>query len=89
MQSLSNHNRHISLIPALALYKTGVTDEYAGSGNHEWIEHNDIIRKQILVGRNMSNYLGFSLFRYDNYFASNTKITESEIENFRKVIKIN
>ena len=82
-------NKNISLIPALALYKAGVTDEYAGSGNHEWIEHNDIIRKQILVARNMSNYLGFSLFRYDNYFASNTKITESEIENFRKVIKIN
>ena len=82
-------NKEISLIPALALYKTGVKDNYAGSGNQEWIEYNNIIQNQILVARTMSNYSGFSLFRYGNYFDSSNENTILEIENFRKVIKIN
>ena len=58
----------IKLIPALAFYKVGTTDAYAKGGNNEWIENNDIIKKQILISRNVSNYGGFSLFRYDYLF---------------------
>lgn len=82
-------NKNISLIPSLALYKSGVEDNYAGNGNKEWIEHNNIIQNQILVARNMSNYSGFSLFRYDNYFNNKNENMVLEVENFRKVIKIN
>lgn len=82
-------SKNISLIPALALYKAGLEDNYAGSGNDEWIDYNNIIKNQILVARNLSNYSGFSLFRYGNYFGSNNENTQEEIENFRKVVKIN
>lgn len=58
----------IKLFPALALYKVGIIDEYARSGREEWIQYNDIIKKQVLTSRNLSNYNGFSLFRYDYIF---------------------
>lgn len=76
-------NKDISLIVALSLYKSNSVDEYAGSGNREWVEYNNIIKNQILISRNMSNYLGFSIFRYDNYFKDNSM----EVENLRKLLK--
>lgn len=60
----------IKLIPALAFYKTGEIDEYARSGKEEWMKSNNIIKKQVLVSRNLSNYRGFSLFRYEYIFGS-------------------
>lgn len=62
--------KSIKLIPALAFYKVGTIDEYARSGKEEWIKYNNIIKKQVLVSRNLSNYKGFSLFRYDYIFGS-------------------
>lgn len=53
------------LIVALALYKAGTVDNYAKSGKNEWINNNNVIRKQIQVSRNVSNYSGYSFFRYD------------------------
>lgn len=61
----------IKLIPALAFYKSGTIDEYAKSGKNEWIEYNNIIKKQVLISRNLSNYEGFSIFRYDYIFGPN------------------
>ena len=37
----------VLLIPALALYKAGEVDRYAKEGNNEWIENNDILKRQI------------------------------------------
>lgn len=76
-------NKDISLIVALSLYKSGNIDEYAGSGNREWIEYDNIVKNQVLIARNMSNYKGFSIFRYDNYF----KDSGIEVENLRKLLK--
>lgn len=59
---------NIKLLPALAFYKVGIIDEFALSGKDEWLEYNDIIKKQVLTSRNLSNYGGFSLFRYDYIF---------------------
>ena len=69
---------YIKLIPALAFYKIGLEDKYAGTGYNEWIDNKNVIKKQILVSRNKNNYNGFSLFRYDYIFneskyTSNTK----------------
>ena len=74
---------------ALAFYKNGVIDEWASSGKTEWIENNNIIMKEIIVSRNINNYMGFGLFRYD-YLFSEDKINDNtllEIENIKKVIK--
>ena len=82
-------NDTISMSVALAFYKNGVIDEWASSGKTEWIENNNIIMKEIIVSRNINNYMGFGLFRYD-YLFSEDKINDNtllEIENIKKVIK--
>lgn len=76
------HN-NTKLVVALSLYKAGEQDIYAGSAKNEWIDNNDIIKKQIQVIRNLSNYNGFSIFRYD--FLSNNERNlnlQKEVENY-------
>lgn len=79
----------IKLIPALAFYKIGVIDQYAGSGKDEWINNDNIIKKQILIARNQSNYGGFSLFRYDYIFneEKHNDNTKEEIKNIKEILK--
>lgn len=81
---------NIKLVPALAFYKVGVNDKYAGSGSNEWIENDDVIKKQILISRNTSNYSGLSLFRYDYIFDQNkySKNTKKEIDNLKTILNI-
>lgn len=82
-------NKRIKLIVALAFYKVGVYDAYAKSGALEWQNNNDIIMKEILLSRNVSQYEGFCLFRYgylfDKKLFSGTTILEKE--NMCKVLK--
>ncbi len=78
----------IDMSIALAFYKNGNVDKYALDGSREWIENNNIIMKEIIISRNINNYMGFSLFRYD-YLFSDDKVsvnTIKEIENIKKVI---
>lgn len=79
---------YIKLIPALAFYKIGTTDKYALSGKNEWIENNDIINRQIVYSRGVSNYSGFSLFRYDYIFNENkhNMNTKEEIKHVKEII---
>lgn len=58
----------IDLYVALGLYKSGLEDAYAGSGKNEWLNNNDIIKKQIVISRLNSNYKGFVIFRYNHLF---------------------
>lgn len=82
-------NKEIDYYIALAFYKVGKEDKYAKTGFKEWIENDNIIMKEIILSRNLKNYKGFSLFRYDNIFDSNTYSSTSikEIENLKKVLK--
>lgn len=70
----------IQLIPALAFYKNGNIDRGAGSGSNEWLNNDNVIMKQIIIGRNLKNYSGFALFRYDylfnKYYLTNNTILE-------------
>ncbi len=80
-------NKNILLIPALALYKAGNIDNYAKSGSNEWIEHQNILERQIQIARNVENYKGFAIFRYDNFFKEqNSQMTE-EVANIRTLLK--
>ena len=82
-------NKDIKLIIALALYKAGTTDLYAKDGINEWIDNNDILKREILIGRNLSNYDGFAIFRYD-YLVNKDIINENvfkETENLQTIIK--
>lgn len=73
------------LITALSLYKAGTIDKYAKAGKYEWIENSNIIRKQIQVARNIINYTGYAIFRYD-YFINNNNINlQQEIGEYEKL----
>ena len=82
-------NDSISMSVALAFYKNGVVDEWASSGKNEWIENDNIIMKEIIISRNINNYRGISLFRYDYLFSKDkfNQNTIGEIENLKKIIK--
>ncbi|MBQ2639354.1 MAG: family 10 glycosylhydrolase [Bacilli bacterium] len=81
--------KDIDLYIALAFYKIGTIDKYAKSGNNEWIDNNDIIMREIMISRNLHNYKGFALFRYDYLFNSKYKNNniEEEIKNIKKILK--
>ncbi len=63
---------NVILIPALALYKSGLPDQYAKSGEKEWQEHSNIIKNEIELSRKMPKYGGFSLFRFDYLYGDTT-----------------
>ena len=78
----------IKLIPALAIYKSGSVDKYAHSGKNEWIENTDIIKREILYSRGLSNYSGFSLFSY-NYIFNKEYLNDhnkKEIDNIKRTL---
>ena len=78
---------NIELIPALAFYKTGNKDEFAKDGSNEWIEYNNIISREVMLSRELSNYSGFAIFRYDSLFSSNlTETSFLERENLKNIL---
>ncbi|MBQ9019401.1 MAG: family 10 glycosylhydrolase [Bacilli bacterium] len=81
-------NDNINLYIALAFYKVGIEDNYAKEGKDEWVINNNIIMREVLLSRNLKNYKGFSLFRYDNVFDVDhyTNNSIEELENLKKII---
>lgn len=81
-------NSNVKLYFTLALYKTGLVDEFAKSGANEWIEENDILKKEVLLARNLKNYQGFSLFRYDYLVNKNIQVenTVKEIDHLKEIL---
>lgn len=79
----------VKLIPALAFYKVGNVDMYAKSGSNEWIDNDDIIMREVIMCRNLNNYYGFALYRYDYLFKEElkTKTTMNEVKNLKEIIK--
>lgn len=71
-------NKDIKLIIALAMYKSGNYDKYAKSGEYEWINSKDILKKEVLISRNLKQYNGFSIFRYDNLYGNNINDNQKE-----------
>ena len=78
----------VFLLPVLAFYKVGSVDNYAKSGINEWILNDDIIMREIILSRNLHQYQGFSLFRYDYLFNKElqTSTTMAEIKNMKKIL---
>ena len=72
---------------ALSLYKSGKVDQYAGKGENEWLEETNIIKKQILISRNINNYKGFYIFRYEYLFNTyNNENLTKEVDNLKDLI---
>lgn len=82
-ESISNNK---DLYLALALYKSGKQDAFALNGKNEWIENSDIIKKQIIAGRNVKNYKGFFIYRYEFLFNKlDNDILDKEIDNLKTI----
>ena len=78
---------NVKLVPVLAFYKVGLIDNYAGIGINEWIDNKDVIEREINYSKTLSNYNGFTLFRYDYLFNNNliNNNTKEEINNMKKI----
>ena len=76
-------NNNVKIVPVLAFYKVGSVDEYAKIGKYEWIENKDIIKRQILLSKNLNHYDGYTLFRYEYLFNNNLENnnTKEELNN--------
>lgn len=81
------NNYNINMYIALSLYKSGTIDKFAGTGRNEWIENDNILKRQIIVSRNFSNYQGFFIFRYSYLEENNNLNLKNEINNIEKIIK--
>ena len=75
------------LYVGLGIYKSGTEDKYALSGKDEWIENTDIIKKQVVIARNESNYDGFFVFRYAYLFNDmNNDNLSKEVLNLKTLL---
>ena len=78
---------NVELCFGLALYKSGKEDQYAGSGKQEWIEHSDIIARQVAFCRTLSPYNGFALYTYSSIFSGNlASQPQKEWENLKPLL---
>ena len=86
--SINTNNKDFYV--ALALYKSGKIDNFAGRGENEWLEQTNIIKKQIITARNEKNYKGFYIYRYEYLFNiyHNNSLTK-EIKNIKNLIDKN
>lgn len=75
----------VRLIPALALYKCGSEDPYAGEkGKREWLDNSDIIKRQVLEIKR-EGLEGFSLYS-GSYVNFSISFYEKELENLMSVL---
>ena len=85
---LTSKNKNIKLYIGLAAYKLGLKgDGFAGNkGKSEWLENDDILKRQVETIRNIKNCGGFCLFSYNSLF-SNSDHVEREKSNYLKLFK--
>ena len=68
----------VRLFAGLAVYKTGETDLFAGSGNNEWQNRSDILLRQAQYAAE-NGYAGVSLFRLQHWTEPGGDIRTKEI----------
>ncbi len=73
------------LAVGLALYKAGQADTFAGKGKNEWIENNDVIKRQIECLYKKGCY-GFALYSA-SYINFSETIYKNELNNIKSVIQ--
>jgi uncharacterized lipoprotein YddW (UPF0748 family) len=74
----------VILIPALALYKSGKEDIFAGRGKAEWQENNDIISRQVSLIKDKA-MRGFALYSSSYINFSETFIAD-ELNNLKSML---
>lgn len=78
-------NPAVRLIPALALYKCGAEDVYAGEGGrNEWINNSDIIKRQVQCIKE-KGITGFALYS-SSYVNFSESFYKKELDNLNSVL---
>ena len=75
----------VALYIGLGPYKIGALDKWAGEGQQEWLEADDLLARQLQCIRQLPNCNGFALFRYASLFypeSSVEKAVEQEKQHF-------
>ncbi len=75
----------VTLAVGLALYKSGLADEFAGAGKDEWKENSDIISRQVELLYEQG-YGDFALYSASYINFSETFLSE-ELKNLKNVIQ--
>lgn len=71
----------VKLIPGLGVYKIGNEDSYGGSnGRYEWVNEDEIIKRQIIAAEAQANYGGFVLYSYNHVFDPDTNAAAKLME---------
>lgn len=86
----------VKIYTGLATYKFGKVDTWAGeNGKNEWVNSTDILARQVNDARQLSEYGGFILFRYDStfnykdFYAGNSSVytqVETELKNLKNIL---
>lgn len=83
----------VKIYVGLATYKFGNVDTWAGSGKNEWVDSTDLLARQVEAARELSEYGGFVLYRYDSTFNYKSFYSsgvwdqvETELDNLRDVL---
>lgn len=84
VEEWSKYNKNNKIVLGLAVYKSGIVDEYALSGENEWIENSDIISRQIQMSNN-NQFAGVAFYSASYLYKENDSV-QSEKENIIQIV---
>ena len=85
--NLTNGTKTLLYI-GLAGYKTGESDQYAGSGKDEWLNNSDILARQINMINAETAVDGFAIYDYSSIFSTDaSEIRQKERDNIKGLLK--
>ncbi len=67
-------NSPVKIYIGLAAYKVGANDQWAGTGKSEWLQSDDILKRQVQYLRDAGNCDGFMLYCYSSLFAPESSV---------------
>lgn len=79
----------VKLYIGIGAYRIGEKEEGAGSGEKEWVNHSDVLARQVKLVNESKKTSGFILYRYDSLFNPEKKIKnhcEKELNNLKDVL---
>lgn len=83
-------NDDVSLYVGLSPYKLGNVDQWAGSGENEWLDTQDLLKQMVLTAREQPHYGGFAMYRYASLFMppeSTKDQIQLELKNLEEILK--
>ena len=67
-------NSPVKIYIGLAAYKVGASDQWAGTGKSEWLQSDDILKRQVQYLRDTGKCDGFMIYSYSSLFAPESSV---------------